>query len=56
MMTNYELLLAYTGVYAVLGTALFVKRRAALTEMLGLAADAGRTAIGREPVHAEFAD
>jgi len=51
-----QLLIAYTVVYAVLGTALFVKRRAALREMIGLAADAGRTAIGREPVHPEFGD
>jgi len=51
-----ELLLAYTGVYLAIGTALFVKRRQALKHMLGLAADAGRTAIGREPVHPEFAD
>jgi len=55
-LSSYQLLLAYTAIYAVLGTALFVKRRAALTEMLGIAADAGRTAIGREPVHPEFAD
>ena len=55
-LSSYELLLVYTGIYAVLGTTLFVKRRAALKEMLGLAADAGRTAIGREPVHPEFAD
>ncbi|QLH75951.1 sodium:calcium antiporter [Halosimplex rubrum] len=51
-----ELLLVYTAVYVVIGTALFVKRRAALREMIGLAADAGRTAIGRDPVHTEFAD
>jgi len=51
-----ELLVAYTAVYVALGTALFVLRRAALKRMLGLAADAGRTAVGREPVHPEFAD
>ena len=51
-----QLLLVYAAVYAVLGTALFVARRAALKRMIGLAADAGRTAIGRDPVHQEFAD
>jgi len=55
-LTSYELLLAYTAVYVVAGTALFVVRRRALRELFGLAADAGRTAIGREPRHPEFAD
>ncbi|QLH80279.1 sodium:calcium antiporter [Halosimplex pelagicum] len=54
--SSYELLLVYTAVYAVVGTALFWVRREALKHMLGLAADAGRTALGREPVHPEFAD
>jgi cation:H+ antiporter len=54
--SSYELLLAYTAVYAVAGTALFVARQQALKHMLGLAADAGRTALGREPIHPEFAD
>ena len=51
-----DVLLIYAAVYVVAGTALFVKRRAALAHMLGLAADAGRTAIGRDPVHSDFAD
>ena len=55
-LSSYELLLAYTAVYVVAGTALFAVRRRALKQMLGLAADAGRTALGREPVHPEFAD
>ncbi|MFC7140281.1 sodium:calcium antiporter [Halosimplex aquaticum] len=55
-LTSYELLLVYAAAYALLGTALFVIRREALKEMLGLAADAGRTALGREPVHPEYAD
>ncbi|MEF8851451.1 MAG: sodium:calcium antiporter [Haloarculaceae archaeon] len=55
-LSSYELLLAYTAVYVVVGTVLFVKRWAALKHMLGLAADAGRTAVGRDPVHPEFAD
>ncbi|ELZ27407.1 Na+/Ca2+-exchanging protein [Halosimplex carlsbadense 2-9-1] len=51
-----QLLLLYAAVYTVVGTALFVARRRALRRMIGLAADAGRTAIGRDPVHQEFAD
>ncbi len=54
--SSYELLLAYTAAYGLIGTALFALRREALKRMLGLAADAGRTALGREPVHPEFAD
>ncbi len=54
--SSYELLLVYTAAYALIGTALFALRREALKRMLGLAADAGRTALGREPVHPEFAD
>jgi cation:H+ antiporter len=55
-LSSYDLLLAYTAVYVVAGTVLLVVRRQALKRMLGLAADAGRTALGREPVHPEFAD
>ncbi|WP_226021642.1 sodium:calcium antiporter [Halomicrobium salinisoli] len=55
-LSSHDLLLAYAALYGVLGTALFVARRDALKTMLGLAADAARTALGREPVHAEFAD
>jgi len=51
-----ELLLVYTAIYLMAGTALFIARRKALKRLVGLAADAGRTAIGREPVHPEFAD
>jgi cation:H+ antiporter len=51
-----DVLLVYAAVYVALGTALFVARRDALRDMLGLAADAGRTAVGRDPVHPEFAD
>jgi cation:H+ antiporter len=51
-----DVLLIYTAIYVVLGTALFVYRRQALQRMLGLAADAGRTAVGRDPVHPEFGD
>ena len=50
------LLLAYTALYTVFGTTLFLKRRAALREMLGLAADAGRTAVGRDPIHRDLGD
>jgi len=51
-----DVLIIYTAIYVVLGTALFVYRREALKRMLGLAADAGRTAVGRDPVHPEFGD
>jgi cation:H+ antiporter len=50
------LLLIYTAVYVVARTALFVKRRRALRRLFGLAGDAVRTAVGREPVHVEGAD
>jgi cation:H+ antiporter len=54
--SSHDLLLAYTGVYVVLGVALFVKRRESLRLLFGLARDAVRTAFGREPVHPEYAD
>ena len=53
---SYELLLVYTAVYLVAGTALFVQRRQSLKLLLGLTADAIRSAVGRDPVHKEFAD
>ncbi|WP_415378686.1 sodium:calcium antiporter [Halosimplex sp. TS25] len=55
-LSSYELLLVYAAAYVLIGTALFAIRREALKEMLGLAADAGRTALGREPAHPEYAD
>ncbi|MFC7021313.1 MULTISPECIES: sodium:calcium antiporter [Haloarcula] len=54
--TSHELLLGYTAVYMLVGTALFVIRRRSLFLLLGLAGDAVRTALGREPVHPEYAD
>ena len=54
--SSYELLLAYTGLYLVSGTALFIFRRRALLELFGFAGDAFRTAIGREPRYPERAD
>jgi cation:H+ antiporter len=54
--SSEELLIAYAVAYVVIGAALFWVRRDALKGMLGLAADAGRTAVGRDPVHQEFAD
>ena len=54
--TSEELLFVYTGIYLLLGTALFVKRQAALRRLFGIAGDAVRTAIGRDPVHVERAD
>ena len=53
---SYELLLGYTAIYLVAGTLLFVRRRESVKLLLGLAADAGRDALGRETVHEEFAD
>jgi cation:H+ antiporter len=53
---SYELLLGYTAMYLVVGTALFAVRRRALAHLFGLAGDAVRTAMGREPVNEEFAD
>ncbi|SDF13735.1 sodium/calcium exchanger protein [Halorientalis regularis] len=54
--TSHDLLLVYTAVYLVLGTALFVKRRDSLRRLFGLAGDAVRTAVGREPVYMERVD
>jgi len=53
---SYELLLVYTGIYLVSGTALFIQRRRSLKLLFGLTADAVRSAMGRETVHKEFAD
>jgi len=55
-LTSYELLLAYTALYLAIGTALFAVRRRALLQLFGLAGDAFRTALGREPVHLDRAD
>ncbi|AAV45701.1 Na+/Ca2+-exchanging protein [Haloarcula marismortui ATCC 43049] len=54
--SSHDLLLAYTGLYVLLGVGLFVQRREALKHLLGLAGDAVRSAVGREPVHLENAD
>ncbi|WP_336330068.1 sodium:calcium antiporter [Haloarcula sp. CGMCC 1.2071] len=54
--SSHDLLLAYTGMYLVIGMALFVQRREALKHLFGLAGDAVRTAMGREPIHPENAD
>jgi cation:H+ antiporter len=54
--SSHDLLLAYTTVYLVAGAVLFVKRHRAVVRLFGLAGDAVRTAVGREPVHAERAD
>jgi cation:H+ antiporter len=51
--SSTELLFAYTALYLLAGTALFVQRRGALKHLFGLAGDAIRTAFGREPVHFE---
>jgi len=54
--SGHDLLLVYTAVYLVAGTALFIARRRALKELFGLAGDAFRSALGREPIHADRAD
>jgi len=54
--SSHDLLLVYTAVYLVLGTGLFVSRRRSLRRLFGLAGDAVRTAVGREPVHLDRAD
>ena len=54
--SSHDLLLAYTGLYVAIGVGLFVQRREALKLLFGLAGDAVRTALGREPVHPENAD
>ncbi|MFB6223266.1 MAG: sodium:calcium antiporter [Haloarcula sp.] len=55
-LSSHDLLLAYTGLYLVLGVWLFVQRRRALKHLFGLAGDAVRTAMGRDPIHLENAD
>jgi cation:H+ antiporter len=57
VLTSYEMLLAYTAVYLVLGTAMFVRRRESLRDLLGRAGSTVRTAVngGGEP-RAERAD
>jgi len=44
-----DFLLAFTAIYVVLGVALFVRRRRAVVELLGLAGDTAREAIGSQP-------
>ena len=53
---SYELLVGYTVLYLAIGTALFAVRRRSLAQLFGLAGDAFRTAMGRDPVHEELAD
>jgi cation:H+ antiporter len=43
------LLLAYTAIYIVAGTALFVRRRRALRRLMHYTANSLRLALGREP-------
>ena len=50
------LLAGYTALYLVLGTALLVRRRRQLRELLELAAFAARKAAGQQPVRPEHAD
>ena len=50
------LLLTYTAIYLLAGTALFVARRDDLRRLLGLAADAARSAVGGDGPDVERAD
>ncbi len=50
------LLLAYTGIYLLLGTALFVRRRRKLRHLLQLAGYAAKSALGRDASRPERAD
>ena len=54
--SSYELLLGYTALYLVLGTVLFVSRRKSLLRLFGLAGNAFRSALGREPHQLDNAD
>jgi Ca2+/Na+ antiporter len=54
--SSHSLLLGYTAVYLLIGTALFASRRRSLRRLFGLTGDAVRTAIGREPVYLDRAD
>jgi cation:H+ antiporter len=54
--TSHEVLLAYTVVYVVIGTALFAVRREALRNILGLTAATAREALGRKQTPTEHAD
>ncbi|WP_414652125.1 hypothetical protein [Halorientalis sp.] len=54
--TSEGLLFVYTGVYLLLGVALFIERRGSVRRLFGLAGDAVRTTVGREPADVERAD
>ncbi len=54
--TSHDLLLVYTGLYVVAGVVLFAVRWRSAKLLVGLAADAFRSAMGNEPVHPERAD
>jgi len=53
---KFELLMAYTVVYLVVGTALFVRRRRALGDLLRLAGNAALEAVGRDPMEPKPGD
>ncbi|WP_181684818.1 sodium:calcium antiporter [Halorhabdus salina] len=44
---SHQILLGYTAVYLILGLAMFVRRRQAVKEMLGMTAEVVQTAFGR---------
>jgi cation:H+ antiporter len=53
---SIQVLFAYTAVYLVAAAALFALRRNALKDAIGVAADAARTAVGRDPTGPGQAD
>ena len=53
---KFALLMSYTAIYLVLGTALFVKRRRHLKHVLALAAFAARRAAGRDATRPTLPD
>jgi cation:H+ antiporter len=55
-LTSYETLLVFTAIYLVAGTALFVKRRRALAEILRLTRSTARSAVNPERPPPEHAD
>jgi len=56
ILTSYELLLAYTAIYMVVGTAMFVRRRDSLRRLVGRASDTVQVAFGSKEPTPERAD
>jgi cation:H+ antiporter len=56
VVTSYEMLLAFTALYMMLGTALFLRRRGELRGLVGRAGDTVRTAVDGGEARPERAD